>query len=40
MPDILSALRTITNVAEKEYTYLGKCISKILFIDTEELSKI
>ena len=41
------ALKTITNVAKKEYTFwvnwkkiLCRCISKILLIDTEQLSKI
>ena len=40
-------LRAITNVAEKEYTFYGqlkkllhRCISKILFVDTEQLSEI
>ena len=42
------ALRIITNIAEKENTFYGKlkkeflhrCISKILFIDIEQLSKM
>ena len=42
-----SVLRTITNTTAKEYIlikwkkgFLHRCISKILFIDTEQLSKI